>query len=322
MTTVLVLIETGPEGTASPSAAALLGAADSVGEAVAVAVAPPGSAEGLQAELGRLGASRVLVAEAPVEGRPLGSCELAALVAGIAAHRPLAVVVDHSVVGRLVAARLAARTGASVSVDAVDLSFEAGEVIAHHSVFGGTYVTESTVEGGLMIVSLRSGAVGARAEAKDAELTTHDLAGDVPAGATVTEARQAATGGDRPDLASASVVVSGGRGLGSKENFALVERLADQLGGAVGASRAAVDAGYAPQNLQVGQTGVAVSPDLYIALGISGAIQHRAGMQTAKTIIAIDKDEEAPIFEIADLGVVGDLFSIVPAVIEQLEERG
>jgi electron transfer flavoprotein alpha subunit len=170
------------------------------------------------------------------------------------------------------------------------------------------------------VITVRPGAV----ESEQADGAGTEETVDIPElsgrQASVTS-REPIVGGDRPELTEASIVVSGGRGVGSADNFSVIEALADSLGAAVGASRAAVDSGYYPNQFQVGQTGKTVSPQLYIALGISGAIQHRAGMQTSKTIIAVNKDAEAPIFEIADFGVVGDLFKVAPQLTEAITKR-
>ncbi|HJQ44752.1 MAG TPA: electron transfer flavoprotein subunit alpha/FixB family protein [Amycolatopsis sp.] len=295
-----------------------LTAARELGEPSAVVVGAPGTAGKFKDALASYGAAKVYVAESNDAGNYLVTPKVDALAAVAAQASPAAVVVTASAEGKEVSGRLAARLGGALLYDAVGVSSD-GTV--EQSIFGGAYSVKAKAAKGLPIISVRPGAVeAAQADGAAAEETVALPAVDPAKSAKITGV-EPIVGGDRPELTEASVVVSGGRGVGSAEKFEVVEKLADSLGAAVGASRAAVDSGYYPAQFQVGQTGKTVSPQLYIALGISGAIQHRAGMQTSKTIVAVNKDAEAPIFEIADFGVVGDLFKVAPQLTDEVAKR-
>ena len=320
MSNILVLIELSNTGEMRNTSAELLAVARRLGTPIAVLATAPGGGAGLAARLGSYGAAQVHLVESDGVGTLLVSPQLEALASAVEVLEPAAVLVANSVEGRDVAARLSVRIGTGLILDAVDLRSEGGRVLATHSVFGGAYTVESTVEGGLPIVTVRQGAIQDRAEAVTPTVTETSVSGQAE-NAAVIDANIPAVASGRPALRGAATVVSGGRGLGSKADFVLVEQLADVLGAAVGASRAAVDAGFVSQSSQVGQTGTTVSPQLYVALGISGALQHRAGMQTAKTIVAINKDADAPIFDVADFGVVGDVFTVVPQLVDAIQAR-
>ncbi|WHT18197.1 electron transfer flavoprotein subunit alpha/FixB family protein [Crossiella sp. CA-258035] len=316
MSEVLVLVDH-VDGEIKKSTFELLSAARSIGEPSAVVVGAPGTAAKLKESLAGYGAAKVYVAESEEAASVLVSPKVAVLAELLGRVSPAAVLVSATIDGKEIAGRLAIRVGSGVLTDAVDV---AADGTATQSVFGGSYTVKSQVTSGVPIISVRPGAI----EASPADGAAAEETVEVPAAgdrvARVT-GREPVVGGDRPELSEATVVVSGGRGVGSAENFSVVEQLADSLGAAVGASRAAVDSGYYPHQFQVGQTGKTVAPQLYIALGISGAIQHRAGMQTSKTIVAVNKDAEAPIFEIADFGIVGDLFKVAPQLTDEIGKR-
>ncbi|MCX6464790.1 MAG: electron transfer flavoprotein subunit alpha/FixB family protein [Pseudonocardiales bacterium] len=313
MAEVLVLVDH-LEGEIKKSTYELLTAARALGEPSAVVVGAAGTAAKLADGLKEHGAETIYVAE--TDRTDFLTPEVDVLAALVAEKDPAAVLIGVSADGKEIAGRLAVRTNSAWLNDVVGV--EDGSVT--HSVFGGAYIAQAKANTAHPVITLRPGSV----EISPAAGAGAEQAVEVPAAsgrqATVTS-REPITGGDRPELTEASVVVSGGRGVGSADDFQLVETLADTLGAAVGASRAAVDSGYYPHQFQVGQTGKTVSPQLYIALGISGAIQHRAGMQTSKTIIAVNKDPEAPIFEIADFGVVGDLFTVAPQLKDEIAKR-
>jgi electron transfer flavoprotein alpha subunit len=314
MSEVLVLVDH-VDGTPKKATLELLALAKTLGSPSAVATGA-GASKAVDT-LKAFGAEKIYVDESSDHDDFLAGPKAALLAQLVGSASPVAVLVGANAEGKEVAARLAVKTGSGVLTDATALT---SELVAEQPIFGGAVVVSSKVATGTPIVAVRPNSTApVEAAGAGAVENVSVSASDADKAARVTERVVEAKGG-RPDLGEASIVVSGGRGVGSAENFSIIEALADSLGAAVGASRAATDAGWYPHQNQVGQTGRTVSPQLYIAAGISGAIQHRAGMQTSKTIVAINKDPEAPIFDIADYGIVGDLFEAVPVLTEEIKK--
>jgi electron transfer flavoprotein alpha subunit len=316
MSNILVLVDhTG--GTVRKTTAELLTIARRLGEPVAVYLGE-GVQDALPA-LGKYGATKVIALSDPDLSQYLVAPKAEALQQVSAKVEPAAVLISSSSEGKEIAARLAIKLESGLITDAVDVEAADGNVVTTQSVFAGNYSVRAKVTKGTPIITVKPNSATPEVSEVSPEVEEFDVAiSDVAKTAKVTESKpRAATG--RPELTEAAIIVSGGRGTGG--DFSPVEGFADSLGAAVGASRAAVDSGWYPHAYQVGQTGKTVSPQLYVAAGISGAIQHRAGMQTSKTIVAVNKDEEAPIFELVDFGVVGDLHKVLPAATEEVIKR-
>jgi electron transfer flavoprotein alpha subunit len=320
MAEVLVLAEHDAGGEVKKITLELLTAARRLGEPSVVWTGQ--GADAAQPRLAEYGAAKVYAADSADLAGFLVAPAAELLAELVRAKSPVAVLVAGTTEGKEIAGRLAVKIGSGVLTDAVNVTAAGdGKPVAEQPNFGGAVTVHSTVRTGTPIIAVRPNAVSPEPSAGPAEVEQVAFtASDAAKAARVTE-RVIAEKGERPELSEAQIVVSGGRGTGSADGFGIIEQLADSLGAAVGASRAVVDAGWYPHAFQVGQTGKTVSPQLYLAVGISGAIQHRAGMQTSKTIVAINKDAEAPIFEIADYGVVGDLFTVVPQLIDDINKH-
>ena len=288
------------------------------GEVHAIVVGGPGVSRHAT-QLGQCGADVVVVVEHPGFANRNPEAEAATVAERARAGGYRTVVLSASQQGRDLAPRVAAKLGAPIVSDVLSIEVQGDALVARKPAYAGKVIATLTVSGSPTVVTLRPGQVTPVASARTGRVETTAPAADPPASRVVVKELVQQSKG-RPDLAEAPVIVAGGRGLKAAENFKLVEELADAFGNAaVGATRAVTDEGWRPHSDQIGQTGRSVSPELYVAVGISGAIQHIAGMRTSKTIVAINKDKEAPIFKVADYGIVGDVFEVVPALTEAVK---
>lgn len=308
------------EGDLDVASAELIAAARPAGEVNAIVLAGAEKAQAWGARLGELGVQKVFYRAQEGTEDLFEITDLQFIHHVVYHYSQGSVVLAHTAEGGDIAGRLAARLGSGVLTDVVALRADGS---AQQSIFGDKVTITAAVGGACPVYTVRPGAVEPEEnpQAGAGELCPVDFVAQEAPGARVLSFTPAVKG-DRPELSQAKVVVAGGRGVGEEENFhSVLEPLADALGAAVGVTRDVVDLGHYPAQFQIGQTGATVSPDLYIGAGISGAIQHTSGMQTAGTIVVINNDEDAPIFQIADLGVVGDLFDVLPALTKEIESR-
>jgi electron transfer flavoprotein alpha subunit len=315
MTNILILADH-EAGKVAKTAAELATFAKRGGSPLAVLLAPAGQADALGSQLANTEIEKVIAVESDDFARHGIAAMVDALAQIIESQKPSAVLIASSARGKEIAGRLAVRINSGIITDAIDLAADLG---ATQSVFGGSFTVSSRVKTGIPVITLRPSAIEPAATSQTPAIEKVSITISEKAKLVTISNTQPAVKGGRPELTEAKIVISGGRGTNG--DFTQVEAMADLLGAAVGASRAATDAGWYPHTHQVGQTGKTVSPQLYVACGISGAIQHRAGMQTSKTIIAINKDPEAPIFDLADFGVVGDLFAVLPQAREAIASK-
>ncbi len=321
MTEVLVLVDH-VDGLVRKPTYELLTIAKRLGEPSAVFIGGADKFDDVVAAVKKYGAEKVYVVEdTEIKGYLVAPKAevLQQLAEKLGGSGPAAILIPSNAEGKEIGARLAVKLGSGLITDAVDVQAGDGGPVTTQSVFAGNYTVQSKITQGTPIITVKPNA--AAPEESEGAGAKEEFAATISDSAKKAKiiASQARKASGRPELTEAAIVVSGGRGTGG--NFDEVEGFADSLGAAVGASRAAVDSGWKPHAFQVGQTGKVVSPQLYVANGISGAIQHRAGMQTSKTIIAVNKDDEAPIFELVDFGVVGDLHTVLPAATEEITKR-
>jgi electron transfer flavoprotein alpha subunit len=318
MPEILVLVDH-VDGAVRKPALELLTLARRLGEPSAVVLGSR-AADTVEA-LGRYGARRVYLVDAAETEEYLVTPAADALTQLARSTGAAAVLLSSGPDGAETAARVALRLDSGLVTDAVDVTAGADGPVVEKSAFAATHQVTARATEGVPVITVKPNAAVPEPDPVTPAVEPVEVAFGTAATATRIVSRTPRVRGDRPELSEADIVVSGGRGVNGAENFSLIERTADALGAAVGASRAAVDAGWYPHRHQVGQTGTQVSPQLYLAAGISGAIQHRAGMQTSRTIVAVNKDPEAPIFELADYGVVGDLFAVLPQLVDEIERR-